>query len=248
MKIYPAIDLKSGQCVRLHQGSFDQVTAYNNDPLSVAKDFAKQGATHLHVVDLDGAKSGQSAHTGIIVQIARETNLQLQVGGGIRTQAQIETLLEQGISRVILGSVAMLQPDLVKQWLEIFGADKIVLALDVRLNEKGEPQLASHGWQSDTHISLWDLLDTYGDTVSHILCTDIDCDGTLQGPNIALYEMCQSRYPHLQFQASGGIGTLDDLKKLAKIPVAGVVIGKALYEERFTLADVFLDREIGGNE
>jgi phosphoribosylformimino-5-aminoimidazole carboxamide ribotide isomerase len=241
MQIYPAIDLKSGECVRLYQGSFDQMTSYDKDPLAVAKNFSQQGAKFLHVVDLDGAKEGQPAHAEIIAQMAQQTELQIQVGGGIRHKAQVAELLNKGVARVVLGSIAISEPREVESWLREFGVEKIVLALDVRMSDEGEPYLAAHGWLSHTAISLWDLLEEYDHTVlKHVLCTDIDCDGTLQGPNIALYQTCRARYPHLSFQASGGIGSLEDLKKLAQIPVAGVIIGKALYEKRFTLAEVLI--------
>jgi len=238
MYIYPAIDLKAGECVRLYQGSFDQITSYDKDPLAVAQHFCQQGAKFLHIVDLDGAKDGQPAHAEVIFKIVQQTDLHVQMGGGIRHKEQIAELLDKGVSRVILGSIAMSQPQEVKKWLQEFGAEKIVLALDVRVNEQGEPHLASHGWQADTAISLWELLEEYNHSaLKHVLCTDIACDGTLQGPNVALYQMCQTRYPHLHFQASGGIGNLEDLKKLSRVPVAGVIIGKALYEKRFTLAE-----------
>jgi phosphoribosylformimino-5-aminoimidazole carboxamide ribotide isomerase len=238
MKIYPAIDLKSGECVRLHQGSFEQVTYYSKDPIFMASSFAQQGATFLHIVDLDGAKQGKPVNSEIIVKIAQETALKVQTGGGIRTKEEIKAFIAKGIDRIVLGSIAILQPLLVKQWLHEFGAEKIVLALDIRMNENAEPTVAMQGWQTNSEISLWQLLDDYQDSpLQHILCTDIHRDGTLQGPNINLYKECCSRYPLYQFQASGGISSLKDLRALAQIPVAATIIGKALYEKQFSVQE-----------
>jgi phosphoribosylformimino-5-aminoimidazole carboxamide ribotide isomerase len=238
MKIYPAIDLKSGECVRLYKGCFDQVTTYQKDPLATAQSFAQQGAEFLHIVDLDGAKNGSAQHTEIILTIAQSTKLCIQTGGGIRTTQQINTLLQGGIARVILGSIAIENPQQVSQWLQEFGGEKIVLALDIRMNDHQQPQLASHGWLVNNSIHLWQLLENYQDCgLKHILCTDIDRDGTLQGPNLALYQESIQRYPAFNFQASGGISNLEDLAALAKIPVSGAVIGKALYEKKFTLQE-----------
>jgi phosphoribosylformimino-5-aminoimidazole carboxamide ribotide isomerase len=237
MNIYPAIDLKSGQCVRLYQGCFDQVTAYHNDPIEVAKTFAAQGAEFLHVVDLDGAKQAQPVHRDVIRKLANETGLNIQVGGGIRTRAQISEYLNAGISRVILGSIAIFQPETVKEWLEEF-SEKIVVALDIRMDKTQEPKLTTQGWQENSETSLWDLLDTYQGTNNlPIICTDIARDGTLAGPNFVLYQKCVERYPTFKFQASGGIHSLNDVRKLSQIKVAGTIIGKALYENKFKLAE-----------
>jgi phosphoribosylformimino-5-aminoimidazole carboxamide ribotide isomerase len=237
MELYPAIDLKSGACVRLYEGAFDQVTIYDKDPVTVAKKFQAEGAGFLHIVDLDGAKNGVPAHLKVIGEIIQKTGLQAQVGGGIRDREQLTELFNLGVHRVMLGSIVISQPETVKHWLQEFGPEKIVLALDIRMNLNNIPCLASHGWQLDTHVSLWDTLEEYIPFgLKHVLCTDISCDGTLHGPNIALYQECQERYPKIDFQASGGVGKLTDIKKLAHLPVAGVVIGKALYERVFTFA------------
>lgn len=238
MNIYPAIDLKSGACVRLYQGCYDKVTVYQKDPVLLAQSFAEQGARILHVVDLDGAKQGSSINLDLIEKITKESGLQIQTGGGIRTEEQIRDLLNKNIARVVLGSVAVLQPNVVKNWLQEFGGEKIVLALDIRMDENNFPKLALHGWQTESEKNLWDLLDEYQDTpLKHVLCTDIHQDGTLQGPNLKLYQDCVKRYSQLHFQASGGIGHLKDLRELSAVPVAGVIVGKALYENKFTLPE-----------
>lgn len=237
MNIIPAIDLKSGSCVRLYQGSFDNVTAYQTDPLLVAQSFYEQSAQFLHIVDLDGAKTGQSMHLDIVMKILQTTPLKIQMGGGIREYQQLQSLLDAGIFRIVLGSVAVSQPNNVRQWLKEFGVDKIVLGFDVRINSQGIPMCATHGWQVNSVRSLWELLDEYDEDDLHILCTDIDRDGTLTGPNFELYRECHRRYPRLHLQASGGICQLSDLTQLSAIPVSDVIIGKALYENCFTLAD-----------
>lgn len=238
MNIYPAIDLKSGKCVRLTQGDYQAVTQYPLDPVILAKSFAEEGATILHVVDLDGAKQGESVNFEIIKKISQESGLQIQTGGGIRTKQQIKEILENGIHRVVLGSIAIAQPDTVKKWLVEFGGEQIVLALDVRIDAENIPRPALHGWQTQSEKSLWDLLDDYQESeLQHVLCTDIQCDGMLQGPNVNLYQPCVARYPDLKFQASGGVSSLADLKKLSTINLVGAVVGKALYENKFSLRD-----------
>lgn len=239
MKIYPAIDLKQGQCVRLTQGSYEHVTVYHTAPLAVAKSFEEQGASMLHVVDLDGAKEGKSINHEIIATIARETNLKIQTGGGIRTKQQVQAMLDKNISRVVLGSTAIKNPNEVKQWIEEFGAERIVLALDVRINNDNDPMLAVHGWQVASEKSLWRLLEEYQDAeLKHVLCTDIQRDGLMQGPNLDLYQQCVKRFPSINFQASGGVSCMNDLDELKKIPVAGVIIGKALYENKIFIKDI----------
>lgn len=238
MNIYPAIDLLSGQCVRLQKGLFDEITQYSNDPVLMADHFAKQGANELHIVDLDGAKQGFCAQFNLIVKIAKNTNLAIQVGGGIRTKEQIHSYLSNGIERVILGSIAISQTDEIIKWLQEFGSDRIVLAADIKINAQGDPQLNSLGWQKSESLNLWDFLDRYENTpLKHVLCTDINRDGTLKGPNLDLYAECARRYPHIEFQASGGIGNLEDLKNLSEIPVSGVIIGKAIYENKISLLE-----------
>lgn len=236
MNIYPAIDLKSGQCVRLYQGQYDQITLYNDDPINLAKSFAEQGATWLHVVDLDGAKNGESIHLDLILKIKKESGLHIQTGGGIRTKLEINKMLQNGIDRIILGSIAVTKPDEVKSWLNVFGEEQIALALDVKIDKAMNPILAIHGWQTTSHLTLWKLLDDYQDSLlKHVLCTDIARDGTLMGCNIDLYKECLKKYPSLCFQASGGIHNLSDLRALSSIAISSVVIGKALYENKFSL-------------
>lgn len=238
MIIYPAIDLRGGRVVRLTEGNFDQEKSYGDDPLAVAQDFAASGATWLHVVDLDGAKDPAKRQTALVEKIARGSGLRMQTGGGIRDESQIAALLAAGAQRVIVGSLAAKQPDLVRGWLKNFGAEKIILSPDVRLDADGTPRVAAAGWQESTGLALDDFLNGYRAAgLIHILCTDISRDGKLTGPNSALYASLVKKFPSLQIQASGGVSSLDDLRVLQATGSAGAIVGRALYEKKFTLQE-----------
>jgi phosphoribosylformimino-5-aminoimidazole carboxamide ribotide isomerase len=238
MIIYPAIDLRGGRVVRLTEGKFDQEKSYGDDPLAVAKDFAAAGATWLHVVDLDGAKDPTKRQTALVETIARGSGLRMQTGGGIRDESQIAALLAAGAQRVIVGSVAVKQPALVHDWLRKFGPEKIILSPDVRLDANGTPRIAAAGWQESTGVALDDFLkDFLTAGLVHILCTDISRDGKLTGPNSALYAALVKKFPALQIQASGGVSSLNDLRVLQTTGAAGAIVGRALYEKKFTLKE-----------
>ncbi len=238
MIIYPAIDLRGGHVVRLTEGRFDQGKTYSDDPLAVAKDFAASGATWLHVVDLDGAKDPARRQTALVEKLARGSGLRVQTGGGIRDGSQIAALLAAGAQRVIVGSLAAKQPDLVRGWLKQFGAEKIILSPDVRLDADNIPRVAAAGWQESTGLALDDFLNGYLEAgLVHILCTDISRDGKLTGPNSALYAQLVKKFPKLQIQASGGVSSLDDLQVLKTTGSAGAIVGRALYEKKFTLPE-----------
>jgi phosphoribosylformimino-5-aminoimidazole carboxamide ribotide isomerase len=236
MELYPAIDLRDGQCVRLYKGDFATTTVYNTDPSVMLSQFAAAGSTWVHMVDLDGAKAGAIQQLELIKQLAAVTTLKLEVGGGIRTQADIENLLASGVARVVIGSIGVSNPPLVNEWFNQYGPDKIVLALDCSLDSNGVPKVRTHGWQHESTLSVFDVL-AYYPQAKYLLCTDIGVDGTLAGPSIALYRQIQLAYPQLKLIASGGVGSLADLVALHELAVHGVVIGKALYENRFTLAE-----------
>ena len=238
MIIYPAIDLRGGRVVRLTEGRFDQEKAYGTDPLAVAQSFAAAGAEWLHVVDLAGAKDPARRQTPLVESLARTSGLKVQTGGGIRDAGQIETLLAAGAQRVIIGSVAAKAPALVGTWLRQFGAERIILAPDVRLDAAGTPRVAAAGWQEDTGLSLEGFLTGFLPAgLRHILCTDISRDGRLTGPNTALYAGLVRQFPALQIQASGGVASLEDLRQLRAAGAAGAIVGRALYEKNFTLAE-----------
>jgi len=236
MIIYPAIDLRGGQVVRLTEGKFDQQKTYGDNPLAVAKDFKAAGATWLHVVDLDGTKDPTRRQTPLVQQLARESGLLVQTGGGIRDESQVEALLASGAQRVIVGSLAVREPARVKGWFARFGAQRLILSPDVRLDASGTPRIATAGWQETTGVALDDFLNDYLTVgLQHILCTDISRDGKLTGPNTALYASLVKKFPSLQIQASGGVSSLDDLRVLKTTGAAGAIVGRALYEKKFTL-------------
>ncbi len=238
MIIYPAIDLRGGRVVRLTEGKFDQEKSYGDDPVAVAQGFAKAGATWLHIVDLDGAKDPAKRQTALVERLAKESGLRVQTGGGIRDEAQIAALLDAGVARVIVGSLAAKEPARVRDWLARFGFERIVLAPDVRLDDAGVPRVAAAGWQESTGVALAELLAGYlSSRLVHVLCTDISRDGKLSGPNTALYTSLVQRFPALQIQASGGVSSLDDLRALRATGATGAIVGRALYEKKFTLKE-----------
>ncbi|MEM9057051.1 MAG: HisA/HisF-related TIM barrel protein [Pseudomonadota bacterium] len=237
MLLIPAIDLHRGEVVRLHQGRFDRVTRFTNNPLDVAQRYRDGGAEWLHVVDLDGARSGMPAHLDALRDIAALPGLKVQCGGGIRSGSSVAQFLAAGASRVVVGSTAVEDSARVEEWMTRFGPDRITLALDVRL-EGGTPLLSTRGWETQTKRSLWEVLDAFGEAARHVLCTDIGRDGALSGPNTALYAECVQRYPAVRFQASGGVRSRADLDGLAAIPTAAVIVGKALLDNRIALEEV----------
>lgn len=240
MEIIPAIDLLGGRCVRLYQGDFNQVTEYDRDPEDVALAYRGAGVTRLHLVDLDGARSGTPANLPVIRRLAGTPGLAVQVGGGIRSQAMAETLLEAGAARVVIGSVAVSEPATVLGWMRSAGAERFVLAFDVRLDPvAGEPVAVTHGWAQSSGRRLWDLIGEFlAGGGRHFLCTDVGRDGTLAGPNNGLYAECVRRFPAARIIASGGLSCAADLPALAATGVAGVVTGKALLDGRLSLEEI----------
>jgi len=239
MNIYPAIDIKNGQCVRLYQGDYQRETIYHGDPLVMAKKFMHEGAKWLHLVDLDGAKNPQNNQSALIKKIITTLDVNVQTGGGIRTQSHIKNLLEQGAKRVIIGSMAVTHSADVLSWFKYFGAERLVLALDIVINEYQCPIVTTHAWQKISTYSLYDLIDFYHPAgLQHLLCTNITLDGTLSGPDYTLYDSLLHIYPFLKLQASGGIQSLSDITMLNEKRLSGAVIGRALYEKRFTLQEV----------
>ena len=227
MVIYPAIDLIAGEVVRLHKGDFDQKTTYGTDPVAVARSYAEAGASWLHLVDLDGAKDPGKRQTGLIGRIIADSGLKVQTGGGIRSRADVEALVAAGASRIVIGSLAVHQPDLVADLIRDFGAGRICLAADV-VHPDGEFLIAVSGWQEASSLSLDAFLSGFQAAgLRHVLCTDIDRDGTMRGPNIDLYHAVKASFPDIQLQASGGVKGIEDLDGLA---ADGVIIGRALYE------------------
>lgn len=239
MRIIPAIDLKDGKCVRLFKGDFEQATEYSSNPAEVGRRFSRLAVEDLHIVDLDGARSGTQQNHEIVAEIARGSGLSVQLGGGIRSRDDIARWLGNGVSRCVVGSVAIAEPARVRQWLDEFGGDAIVLALDVRIDRSGTPLLTTHGWTEDSGTSLWESLDGYHEAGAiHVLCTDVSRDGAMSGPNFTLYAEILQRYRWLQLQASGGVRHIDDLDMLRELGVPAAITGRALLDGEITEAEV----------
>jgi phosphoribosylformimino-5-aminoimidazole carboxamide ribotide isomerase len=239
MRLIPAIDLKAGHCVRLLHGDFASETRYAAEPAALLAKYCGVGADWLHVVDLDGAKEGDLANRAIIMQLAAQTEVKLQVGGGLRNIAAITQMLDLGVARAVVGSAALTQPEQVRSWLEHFGPERITLAFDVRFDITGTARVTTHGWQRQTELSLWSALASFTDSpLLHVLCTDVGRDGALTGPNIALYKEAVRRLPHIRWQASGGIRDARDLHALRDAGVAAAISGKALLEELIPAEDL----------
>jgi phosphoribosylformimino-5-aminoimidazole carboxamide ribotide isomerase len=236
MLLIPSIDLRGGRCVRLLRGDYGTETRYAVGPLELLQRYRTLGAPWLHVVDLDGAREGTLANRAPIAALAAEGGIALQVGGGVRTRATAVELLRLGVGRVVVGSAAAESPEEVASWLAEFGPERIALAFDVRLDPQGTPLVRIRGWRQATTLSLWSGLDRFRNSgLRHVLCTDIEQDGALQGPNIALYREAAARYPDIQWQASGGVSTLADLHALAGAGAAVAISGKALLEASLPL-------------
>lgn len=234
--IFPAMDLMDGGCVRLLKGDFGARTNYEADPVEVAQAYAKAGAEWMHIVDLDGAKNGQAEQSELILKVANSADIKVQTGGGLRDLAQIQRLLDGGVDRVVIGSLAVTNPQMVKHWIKEVGPDAICLALDVNQGEDGEYRPATKGWTEASEKTLWDVISGFmGSGLKTILVTDIGRDGMQKGGNIDLYKRIQSEFPTLELITSGGVGTIDHVKNLKAIDPYGIIIGKALYEGAFTL-------------
>jgi phosphoribosylformimino-5-aminoimidazole carboxamide ribotide isomerase len=232
VRLIPAIDLKAGHCVRLLHGDFARETRYEASPASLLEKYRDMGADWLHVVDLDGAKDGSLGNRDAIVHLAAQRSVKLQVGGGLRNTAVVSQMLDAGVARVVIGSAAVTQIDQVRSWLDHFGPERVALAFDVRLDEGGTPHVATHGWQRQSELSLWDALENFaGAQLKHVLCTDVGRDGALTGPNLGLYAEAVRRHPEIEWQASGGVRGAADLHALRRAGAAAAITGKALLEE-----------------
>jgi phosphoribosylformimino-5-aminoimidazole carboxamide ribotide isomerase len=233
MQLIPSIDLRGGRCVRLLKGAFDAETRYELDPAALLDRYADMGAQWLHLVDLDGARDGVPGNLALIGALAGRHRLHIQAGGGLRQQAAIEAMLTAGVDRVVLGSAAVEDPVLAHDSLRQLGAERLCLAIDVRVDAGGVPRVRTRGWVTEHPVSLWELLARFTDEgLRHVLCTDIELDGALGGPNLALYREACERFPSIQWQASGGVRDVADLSRLALTGVAAAISGKALLEGR----------------
>lgn len=231
IELIPAIDIINGQCVRLTKGDYNQKKVYNDNPVEVAMDFEKLGFKRLHVVDLDGAKSKHIVNDSVLKEITKATNLIVDFGGGIKTKDDIEKAFEAGASMVTIGSVAVTSRQLFLEWIDIYGAERLILGADVR-NEK----ISINGWKEDSSEELLPFLKQYVDKgVRNVLCTEISKDGTLQGPAINLYKDIMQAYPQLHLIASGGVSSNEDITDLDNAGIPAVVFGKAFYEGKIDI-------------
>ena len=235
IELIPAIDIIEGQCVRLTKGDYDQKTVYRDSPAEVAKEFEEIGFKRLHVVDLDGAKSKHIVNSEVLRRITTDTQLVVDFGGGIKTDEDIEKAFTAGASMVTIGSIAVTNPDLFMGWLEKYGAERIILGADVR-----HGKISINGWKEDSSEDLLPFLKKYVDAgVKNVLCTEISKDGTLTGPAIELYQSMMTAYPELHLIASGGVSSIDDIKALEAAGIPAVVFGKAIYEGKINLNELW---------
>ena len=234
IELIPAIDIINGQCVRLTKGDYDQKTVYGN-PLDMAQEFERIGYERLHVVDLDGAKSKHIVNSNVLQSLASETKLTIDFGGGIKTDEDIETAFNSGAQMVTIGSIAVTNPERFMGWLEKYGSDRIILGADVR-----NGRISINGWKEDSSEDLLPFLKKYIDAgVRNVLCTEISKDGTLAGPAIDLYKKVMETYPQLHLIASGGVSSIDDIKALDAAGISAVVFGKAIYEGKINLQELW---------
>lgn len=236
--IIPAIDLIDGCVVRLHQGDYGARRDYGEDPLTRLQRYQASGAQLLHIVDLTGAKDPKARQIPLLRELLGSLSIPVQTGGGIRSADDVRSLLDAGAARVVVGSAAVKRTDEVAGWMKTFGADKLVLALDVRINKAGNAEVAVSGWQENSGVLMDDLIRAFEPAgLRYVLTTDISKDGTLAGPNTALYAKLAQTFPNIDFQASGGIGSLDDIRAVSHTGAAGVIVGRALLEGKFTLEE-----------
>ncbi|SEI81871.1 1-(5-phosphoribosyl)-5-[(5-phosphoribosylamino)methylideneamino] imidazole-4-carboxamide isomerase [Dyadobacter sp. SG02] len=234
IQIIPAIDLIEGKCVRLTQGDYGQKKIYNENPLEVAQQFEDAGLKRLHLVDLDGAKAKKVVNWKVLEKIASKTSLHVDFGGGVQSDDDLKVAFESGAKQVTGGSIAVKQPDLFEHWLKTYSGEKIILGADAK-NEK----IAVSGWEEGTSIWVYDFVEEYVEKgVKYTISTDVAKDGLLQGPSFDLYKNLQDKCPDLNIIASGGIAGIEDVEKLAEMNIYGVIIGKAIYENRISLAEL----------
>ncbi|WP_394759162.1 1-(5-phosphoribosyl)-5-[(5-phosphoribosylamino)methylideneamino]imidazole-4-carboxamide isomerase [Flavobacterium sp.] len=231
MRIIPAIDIIDGKCVRLSKGDYNTKIIYNENPLEVAKEFEAHGIQYLHLVDLDGAKSSQIINYKILEQIASQTVLKIDFGGGLKSDNDLRIAFESGANQITGGSIAIKNPDVFNEWIIKYGADKIILGADAN-NEK----VAISGWLEESNEELIPFIQNYQNQgIKYVICTDISKDGMLEGPSFDLYAKILQKTKEIKLIASGGISTFDELPKLAELGCEGTIIGKAIYENRITL-------------
>jgi phosphoribosylformimino-5-aminoimidazole carboxamide ribotide isomerase len=234
MEVIPAIDIIDGKCVRLTHGDYSQKKIYNEHPLEVAKEFEDAGIKRLHLVDLDGAKTGSVKNWKTLETIAGKTSLVVDFGGGIKTEKDVQIVFESGAALATIGSIAVKDEESFTNWLQKFGADKFLLGADVK-----DEKITVSGWLEQTDIWIYDFIEKYiAKGLTQIFCTDVSRDGALEGPSTELYKNIVEKFPNLHFIASGGVSNMDDVHRLEEIGCKGVIIGKAIYEGRIQLEEL----------
>lgn len=235
MRIIPAIDIIAGKAVRLSQGDYNQKKVYNEDPLEVAKTFEGEGLQYLHLVDLDGAKAGSIVNWKVLEKIAAKTGLTIDFGGGLKSDKDLHVAFESGADQITGGSIAVKNPDLFEQWISKYGTEKIILGADVK-----EDKIAVQGWTEVTEQPVSAFISGYLDKgIGYVVCTDIAKDGMLEGPSLALYQKILEENPSVRLIASGGISEMSDLEKLRNLNMDGAIIGKAIYEGKISLKELY---------
>ena len=233
MKIIPAIDILDGKCVRLSKGKYDTSKIYNKNPVDVALEFQDNGVEHLHIVDLDGARSNKIENFKIIEKIVKKTNLDIQFGGGIKSDYQIKIAFDLGVNKVIAGSIAVKNPERFIQWIDYFGFEKIILGVDYF-----KFKVHTNGWLNEENISPITLIKSFLKyNLKYVICTDIEKDGMLSGPSFSMYQNILTK-TKIKLISSGGIKGIDDLERLLKIGCEGAIVGKAIYENLISMDDI----------
>lgn len=234
MFVIPAIDIIEGKCVRLTKGDYNQKKVYNEDPLEVAREFEDIGLTRLHLVDLDGARSGRIINHKVLEKLATRTTLHIDFGGGLKSDEDLKIAFESGARQITGGTIAVKDPEVFLHWLTLYGSDKIILGADAR-----DEKIATHGWLETTELHLFDFLDNYSQKgITHAICTDISKDGMLKGSSVELYARIREQLPDLKLIASGGVSSLKELEKLRDMGCYGAIVGKALYEGHISMKDL----------
>lgn len=233
-QIIPAIDIIDGKCVRLTQGDYSQKKTYNENPLEVAKMFEGAGIKRLHLVDLDGAKQKKIINAKVLETIASKTNLHIDFGGGVQSDIDIKLAFDCGAKQVTGGSIAVKNPELFESWIKAYGSEAIILGADAR-----QEKIAVSGWEEETSVWVYDFVGEWIQKgIQYTISTDVAKDGLLQGPSVDLYKKMQEQFPDLKVIASGGVSSMQDLEELAELNIFGVIVGKAIYENRISLKDI----------
>lgn len=232
IQIIPAIDIIEGRCVRLSKGDYDRRKVYDAQPLDMARAYEDAGVKRLHLVDLDGAKAGGPQNLATLEQIATRTGLEIEFGGGIKSDDALRAAFDSGATYAIAGSIAAREPEIFEQWLVAYGPERMILGADLR-----DGKVSVSGWLEDMDLTIDDLIARFS-AVTQIICTDISRDGMLQGPAFELYTELQGRYPAIDFTVSGGIGSIADIERLNEEGLRKVIVGKAIYENRITLKQI----------